>query len=210
MSTKTHCRLVEARDVPAVAKLLSEVFNRSEPLALAAGQSLRDTHRLASVFGAKGARERLAVAAFDADDDSLVGAAIAHDFGTPVPAPLDDLGAESLPIIALIDTLEASYRRTRAIEHGAYAHVFMIGVAAQMSGRGVAGQLVESVLANARKRGYRFALTEATSVGSQRVFRRAGFRELDAASYAEFEFNGDRPFAGIEAPRGALLMEREL
>ena len=203
-------RRVDAADVMSVAALFGDVFSRHEPLAVAAGQSAADIVRLAAGFGDKAARERLAFAAVDSRTSTIVGAALAHDFGTPPPAGLDDLGLESRPILALLDDLETHYRRTRTIETGQFVHILMVAVSPAFAGQGIAGRLLERVLLNATLRGYRFAFTEATSAGSQRVFERAGFREIASASYATFELDASRPFASIASPGGALLMERQL
>lgn len=203
-------RPVDPGDVAAVTALFCDVFSRHEPLAAAAGQSAADIGRIASSYGHKAAGEQLAFAAVDTGTAAVVGAALAHDFGTPAPEGLAGLGPESRPILALLDDLETRYRRSRTIETGRFAHVLMIAVSPAVGGRGIAGHLLRSVLASATRRGYRYAFTEATSAGSQRVFQRAGFRELAAESYAAFEFEGSRPFASIQSPAGALLMERQL
>lgn len=203
-------RSVDAADVMSVAALVGDVFSCHEPLATAAGQSAADIVRIASSFGRKAVRERLAFMAIDTGTGAIVGAALAHDFGTPPPADLVDLGAGSRPILALLDELEAVYRRSRSIEMGQVAHILMIAVSPAFAGQGIARRLLQRVLLDATARGYRFAFTEATSAGSQRVFQGAGFREITAAPYATFEFEGSRPFASIASPGGALLMERQL
>jgi len=210
MIADIDCRLIEAGHVAEVAAALGQVFSQNEPLAIAAGQTSKEATQLAALLGAKGARERLSFAAYDRSGDVLAGAALVHDFGTPSPDGFPEVGAGSGAIIGFLDTLEVNYRRSRVMAPGIYAHIFMLGVLPQWSGRGLAGRLVENVLANAKDRGYRVAFTEATSLGSQRVFQRAGFQDVDEALYASFELNGHRPFARIEAPRSALLMERVL
>lgn len=209
VSTDVGCRLISAHDLPVTARIMAEVFSRDEPLASAARQSPTEVEQLALLIGAKAVGDRLAFLAHDGAGDVL-GAALVHDFGAPPPNALSAIGPTSRPIVALLENLERSYEMLHEVRPGAFAHIFMIGVMPSASGRGVAGRLLASALANAQGRGYRFAFTEATSSGSQRLFRRAGFREIGASRYATFEFEGRRPFATIDAPESALLMEREL
>lgn len=207
--TDIGLRLMTADDLPAAAHLLAEAFRRDEPMAMAARQHSIEIAQLALLIGAKAVQEHLAFVAHDPAGE-MVGAALVHDFGAPPPEGLSRIGPTSRPIVALLDNLEHTYETLHEIEPGAHAHIFMIAVTPTAAGRGVAGRLVGAVLANARERGYRFAFTEATSAGSQRVFRRAGFRELAATRYDTFELEGERPFATIDTPESALLMEREL
>lgn len=210
LRNRIEYRLVREPDAVPVAKLLGEVFSQHEPLALAVGQPAGEVEAVVSLYASKVAAEQLAMLAEDPAGGAPLGVAIAHDFGTPVPGGLDHIGESFDQIAALLDQLEASYRARRQVRPGLCAHIFMVGVRPDASGRGIARQLIANVVANAGSRGYQYALTEATSAPSQHVFRQGGFRELHAVPYGTFEYHGRRPFASVLTPPSALLMEREI
>ena len=116
----------------------------------------------------------------------------------------------SNPIDALLDGLDESYRQTQKIRSGEFLHLFMLGVPAAFAGKKIGQSLVAECLRIGRQRGYRTAVTEATGNLSQHIFRRFGFVERFAASYADFEFEGNKVFATIESTAAALLMDKHL
>jgi ribosomal protein S18 acetylase RimI-like enzyme len=84
----------------------------------------------------------------------------------------------------------------------------MLAVDPRFTGQGVAQRLVETSLQMAQSRGYRCAVTEATGLISQRVFRKLGFEERFRVSYAEYKYEGRAVFASIVAHGGTALMEK--
>ncbi len=98
--------------------------------------------------------------------------------------------------------------RARVIEPGEYLHLFMLGVDARFAGQGIAQRLVQTSLENGRRKGYHWALTEATGTVSQRVFGKLGFVERFRVSYRDYQYNGDAVFAAIQGHEGAALMDR--
>jgi ribosomal protein S18 acetylase RimI-like enzyme len=106
--------------------------------------------------------------------------------------------------------LEAEYRGERAVRPGDSLHLFLLGVADRVAGRGVGQQLVAACLENGARRGYRLAVTEATNKVSQRIFRKQGFVERAQRSYRAHRFGGRAAFASIAEHGGPILMERSL
>ncbi|HVA56452.1 MAG: GNAT family N-acetyltransferase [Gemmatimonadaceae bacterium] len=202
--------ILEARELGAMAGLLAEAFSGHEPPAVAVGLSALEIEGVVRTFGDKAVGERLSLVARVASTGTLAGALLGEDFGTPPPAGLDDVSPRFAPIRALLDGLDERYRASRDILPGAYAHLFMVGVAQDYAGQGIAQQLVTRCLANARARGYRVAVTEATGTTSQHVFRKLGFREVLATRYQDFRFRGRRVFSSIVGPDATVLMERAL
>jgi GNAT superfamily N-acetyltransferase len=83
-------------------------------------------------------------------------------------------------------------------------------VAERYSGRGIARQLVTQCVANAARRGYRLAVTEATNLTSQHIFRQEGFVERVRGSYREHRFEGRAFFQSIAEQGGPILMDKRL
>ncbi len=93
---------------------------------------------------------------------------------------------------------------------GEHLHLFMLAVDARFAGHGIAQTLVRTCIDNGRKKGYRHAVTEATGVISQRVFRKLGFEERCRVSYRDYCYQGEAVFASVAGHDGAALMERRL
>jgi ribosomal protein S18 acetylase RimI-like enzyme len=202
--------VLEHSEVRAMARLLAEVFSRYDPPAVAVGLSSPQVEVLVMALGSKAVAEQLSIVASTPPNEDLVGALLVEDFGTPPPDGLEDVAPDFAPIGAMLDGLDSQYRTSRHILPGAYLHLFMVGVAAHASGRGIAQHLITTSLTNGKARGYRLAVTEATGSVSQHVFRKLGFRDVLAAPYKDYVFNGQRVFSSIVGPEATILMEREL
>ena len=197
-------------DLADLAELLGDVFSKREPPAVAAGFPARKIEALAKVFGAKSIREKLSVVARSEDTGKMIGAVLAHDFGTPVSNDIEPLIPIFEPLLAFLGQLEEKYSVTKSIVAGDFLHVFMIAVDEAWSGKGVAQQLLHACMVNSASHGYQTAFTEATSDASRRVFRNIGFQERHFASYGDFVFQGSRPFASILEHKGCALMDMQI
>ena len=99
---------------------------------------------------------------------------------------------------------------TRTVRPGDSLHLFLLGVADRVAGRGVAQQLVAACLEHGARMGYRLAVTEATNKVSQRIFRKQGFVERVQRSYQTHRFGGRTVFESIAENGGPILMDRSL
>lgn len=202
--------LIESTEVEAMVSVIAEAFSRYEPLAIAVGFSASELERLVSALSSKALSESLTVLAREASSKDLLGALLVEDFGTPLPEGPDPSVHAFAPIGALLEGLEGQYRASRTIGAGTHLHLMMLAVAQRGTGRGIAHQLITTCLANGKRRGYTFGVTEATGSVSQHVFRTLGFREILSVSYKDFLFDGEAVFSSIVGPEATLLMEREL
>ena len=193
-----------------MARLLGEVFSLHDPPAVAVGLPADQIERLVAAFGPKALDEELSVVARRPGSDDLVGAVLVEDFATPPPSGALGLAPAFAPIGALLESLDVQYQADRHVTPGAFVHIFMVGVARHAGGRGLAHRLIKECLDRARTRGYRIAVTEATNVVSQHIFRKLGFRDVLLASYADFTFNGQKVFSSIVGSEATILMEKEL
>ncbi|WP_216825891.1 GNAT family N-acetyltransferase [Sulfitobacter sp. SK012] len=172
--------------------------------------SPRKLEKIAAIFGTKSAREGLSSVAVESVSGEIVGAVLTHDFGRAPPSEIEDVDLSSEPVIALLDELEEIFANAHEIGPGEFLHIFMIAVRDDFSGKGIAQNLVQSCLEQAKNLGYGLAFTEATNQISQRVFKNVGFDELHLIGYSTFEFHGRKPFQGISQHRGCALMEMDL
>ena len=206
--------LLHEADVPDMATLLAEAFSRFEPMAVAAKLPASQVAHMVAALAPKALAEQLTIVArLSAPESSrgpLVGVLLADDFGTAPPPGIEDVAPMFAPIGALLDGLDAQYRSATAVVPGTHAHLFMLGVAEHAGSRGIAGHLVASCLAQAQRRGYLMAVTEATGAVSHHVFRKVGFQHVATASYCDFSHEGQLVFSAITGVEGTMLMTRDL
>ena len=86
----------------------------------------------------------------------------------------------------------------------------MLAVDTNFVGHGIAQQLVTACLSNASQKGYTHAVTEATGVVSQRVFRKLGFTDRANVTYADYRYEGRPVFASIRDHTATILMDRTM
>ncbi len=195
-------------DADAVARLFGEVYARREPLTVAVGETAG--HFSGWMRGAcpTAARTGLSIVARAEGGGEPLGALIAEDGAAPyaatVPASADD------PIHALLSGLDAEYRAGRTVRPGEWLHLFLLVVADEAGGQGLASRMIAACVDRAARRGWRHAYTEATHPGSQRAFARLGFEPRLRRDYARWGFRGDLPFRRVAEHGGVVLMDRAL
>jgi ribosomal protein S18 acetylase RimI-like enzyme len=199
-----------ASDADAMANLLGEVFSRHDPPAVAAGLTAAEFEAFVQLFCPRAEAEGLTVVARLAGTGELVGVLLTEDCASALPNGLDRLTAKFDPIFDILGQLNAEYWGDRAVRPGESLHLFLLGVAERVAGRGVAQQLVAVCLEHGTQRGYRLAVTEATNKLSQHIFRKHGFVERVQRSYQTHRFGGRAVFASIANHGGPILMDRSL
>lgn len=202
--------LARAADVDEMAKLLGEVFATRDPPAVAAGLTPAEFEQFVRLFCPRAAGDGLTVVARSAGTGAMCGALLAEDSAAPFPDGIDRVSPKFEPIFDILGQLDAEHSGGRAVPAGQSVHLFLLGVASDAAGRGVAQQLVSQCMANASRRGYRVAVTEATNRISQHVFRKLGFVERVRRSYADHRFDGRATFSSIVDHGGPVLMDRPL
>jgi ribosomal protein S18 acetylase RimI-like enzyme len=190
--------------------LLAEVFNRFDPLAAAINLPLEEMRGLVRLFAEAAANDMLTVVARSQETGRLIGAMLTNDFASPSPEGIDKVAEHFDPIAALLNMLDEQYRKVAHTISGEILHLFMLGVAAEFGGKGIAKNLVRLTLENGKCRGYTVAVTEATGNVSQHIFRTFGFAERFRTNYRDFTYRGKAVFQGIVEHKATILMERNL
>ncbi len=200
---------LQACDAPAVVHLLARAFSTSEPPAVAMGLAYDDLAAFLRQLVASATDTALSAVARFGSTGEAVGVMLNDDFSQPFSADTSLISKNFLPIFSMLGELDDQYRKHRATQAGECLHLFMLAVDPRFTGQGVAQQLVNTSLQIAKAKGYRCAVTEATGLISQRVFRKLGFEERFRVSYAEYKYGGQPVFASIVAHGGTALMERQ-
>lgn len=203
-------RVCTRSDEAELASFLGQVFSARDPPAMAVGITPGEFEALVSLFAPRASEQALTMIARESSSEEMVGALLAEDAASEMPHGIDQLSAKFDPIFDILGQLDDEYRRDQRRAPGEELHVFLIGVAAHMAGRGIAKRLVDECLACASARGFRRAVVETTNPISRKLFRSKGFIERAQRSYADHRFDGRAVFASIADQGGPILMDRPL
>jgi len=202
--------LYTAQDAPEMARLLGEVFSRRDPPAVAVGLTPVEFAAFVDLFCPQAAVEGLTIVARHAGTREMVGALLTEDSASALPDGMERLSPKFEPIFDILGQLDTEYRADRPVRPGESLHLFLLGVAESVAGRGVAQHLVATCLEHGARQGYQRAVTEATNTVSQHIFRKLGFTERVRRSYGSHRFAGRAVFASIAEQGGPMLMEKTL
>jgi ribosomal protein S18 acetylase RimI-like enzyme len=205
-----RCEILKKNDARQLVHLVARTFSADEPMGVAVGLLAPDVERFLEAAGEQILSDGLTMVARDAETGKLIGALITDDLVSPLPAEMDTLSDKLLPIFSLLGGLQEDYREGRTLSSGQYLHPFMLATDKRYRGRGVAQKLIAASLENGAELGYRHAVTEASGVIVQHVFRKAGFVERVRRPYATFRHAGSTPFASIQGHEAAILMDKPL
>jgi len=197
-------------DVDELIELLSEVFTERDPPAVAVGLTRDEFSALVELYRDRAGVEGLTIVARCQETGEMVGALLGEDSAAPFPYGVERLSPKFDPIFDILGQLDAEYRAKHTIIPGEALHIFLLGVKRSFAGRKVAQELVRQCVENARGRGYRLAITEATNNISRHIFRKAGFEDRVARSYRDHRFAGQSVFASITEHPGPVLLDRGL
>lgn len=199
-----------ASDADAMAGLLGDVFARRDPPAVAVDLTPAEFESFVRLWCPKAAAEGLTIVARSRQTGEMIGALLTEDAASAQPSGMDRLSMKFDPIFDILGQLDAEYRASRTVHPGEFLHLFLLGVAPQFAGKGVAQGLVATCLAHGARKSYQVAITEATNKTSQHIFRKHGFSERVRRSYRDHRFNGRAFFEAIAEQGGPILMERPL
>jgi GNAT superfamily N-acetyltransferase len=87
----------------------------------------------------------------------------------------------------------------------------MVAVEEAYTSQGIAYTMYRILINHARRLGFTHAVTEPTGNISQYILKdKFAFNELYRINYDEYEYQGERVFAGIEGHQCVSLMEKSL
>lgn len=196
---------LQEEDVEVAARFASEVFTAGEPLCRALALTSDDMFGFCLSICRAAARQGLGVVARNSAD-AIVAFSISERWPSDIVfgAECERLG----PINEFLGQMEHDFDRRHSDDKAAL-HLFIIGTRKDYEGRGIVKTLVADNQEQARRAGLPRVYTEATS-NSQFLFASLGYSTQLELPYADFEFQGARPFASIDSPTSAQLMELEL
>lgn len=192
------------------ALVVGKAFSSFDPMAVAQRLSVQDFYKHIQLLGRWLAEAGLSIIAKDQESGQVIGALIAGDFAADSPLEMEQISEKFAPIFCLFQSLEDAYKQDKQIDVHEYLHLYMLAVAPQHWGQGIAQTLVSTALSYGAKQGYKTALTEAANPTSQHIFKKADFVPRDEILYGQFTYKGDRVFESITKDVGTVLMDKSL
>ena len=199
--------LLDTDSSDQAALVVAQAFAGYEPMAVAQKISVHEFVAYLKSLGPVLAEEGLTVIAQDRQAGEIIGVLVTRDFAQTIAS---EGGEGTGPISALLNALRQPYVQTRMIGAGAYLLLNLLAVSDRHKGRSVAYNMVRLCLENGIRKGYTNAVTEATGIISQHIFRKCGFVERHEIVYKDFTYEGGKPFESIERHPSAILMDKAL
>jgi N-acetylglutamate synthase-like GNAT family acetyltransferase len=201
-------QVLSHRDIEDTATCISQIFSRFEPMAKALKIYLDEFYQLALPICQKAADQETSLIAKDPKIGEVVGFCISEYFMTINPDTPEGIDHKFESVFSLLSELKENYGKCHPIKAGQVLHILMLGVDDKDSKRHIATTLVIENLNLAKHHNFESAIAEATSVGSQQIFRNFGFNEEFAIEYKPYKFKGKQIFSSIENSPNCLLMSR--
>jgi GNAT superfamily N-acetyltransferase len=188
-----------------VLPMIAGAFSRDDPLARSQGISEPEFHDFIDSLYDGFIQDRLSQVAIDTDADraAAVVFAEAHRSGP---------GAEGSDAIAsLIDSAHKSYYADYHPAHGELMHIHFIASNPDYRGRQLVQKLIANCLRAARGKGFQRAVVEASGIRSRTLLENHfDFQARVSVGYADFVYQGSRPFSSIAEHGGLTLMDLRL
>lgn len=191
----------------AAFNLASETFAQGSTLHRALGVSLNEYREYLWPSFLTMVEEGLSIVAIDTDTEQVVGCLILSDFQPHVIS--NEIAPGRLAALSVLTQhLCREYNNHRTIIPGEAVLVDMGAVSSLAAGQGVYQKLRNAAQNNAKNLGYRFVIGELSSASTQHVvLNKLGHRKVAEVFFSSFEFDGSRPFAGINEPESIILAE---
>jgi ribosomal protein S18 acetylase RimI-like enzyme len=124
----------------------------------------------------------------------------AHSFSSNVCVPL-----EYAPVVAMVKQLKHSIIQKRpAVMKEKTLHLMTVGVLPEYRREGLGLKLIEATLEAVKKEGYKHIILEASTRGSQKIFKNLGFELLAEISYEDSSSEEGSKLEGIKKHKNEL------
>ncbi len=209
--TLVEYRLLTRDTSDTTADLYTHVFLNDEPMTRRHGIDPCVFLPYARFYLRFCSGQQLSCIAFSRETREVVGFALCSDLATdwnsvgPEMVGLVSLFRESM---AILEEVERRCPDLREVQPGTVLHIFQLGVRRDFRGRGIAVALIQRMLNEAERCGFRKVIADCTGPASKRSCERCGFRQAAHVAYDEFQVDGNAFFRGL--PGGISLMIRDV
>jgi hypothetical protein len=204
-------KILEPEDVEEATQCILHNFLSGEPMCSALQLTEDDFELFIRLFTEKSAKEELSVIARHPVTNKFMGCIISEDMATEAPEGIENMSEKALPIVSLLEELDAEFLSKNPPIPGEFFHMLLCGVYKEFSGLQLTHLLTQESEKLAKERGYKLALIEATGPASQYVVKeKMGYKQQEALTYKTFSYNGSYPFASISNCESCLLLSKVL
>ncbi len=185
--------------------LIAEVFAADDPLAHSQGLDPIRLKQLIERLFPHFLSTGLSRICLDSRAQRAAAVVLVDDFN---PQNSDE-GSDA--IAAIINSARASYAAMTSLTDDKIVHIHFIASDRQYRHQGLVLRLVDECLQCAKRQGYARVVVETSGNRSLNLFtEHLGFISRVEVAYADFEWQGQIPFASIADQKGLTLLERNL
>ncbi|MFB2968330.1 GNAT family N-acetyltransferase [Aerosakkonema sp. BLCC-F183] len=203
-------RTLQPEDVEDTVACLCDCFPQREPMTKLLGITYEEYRTLAEPYCQKAAQEKLSLLAKDKETNQICGFIISEDWMSGLPEQVANTTDKLEVIYNLLLQMDEKYQADRQINKGEILHISMLGVMEEYERKNIASKLVIENLKLAKSKNYKTAVTEATSLVSQHIFKKLGFQEELEIEYKSYTFEGKKFFESLEEHKGCILLTKNL
>lgn len=203
----TNCvfQLLDQRHRQKVLPMIAEAFANDDPLARSQGIKAADFSQLIDHLYDDFVAEQLSLVALDSDLDLVAAVILAESYQL---GPGEE-GSDA--IAALIDRAREPYFADYTPQAGELMHIHFIASHKDYRRQKLVQKLIATCLDRARDLGFQKAIVEASGIRSRKLLQEhLDFHSRVTIDYADFTWNGGRPFYAIAEHGGLTLMDRSL
>jgi len=205
--------LINEHNLESAIECVSHTFIQNEPLAAHLEITVDEFLVFARAFYPSLIEPGISFAAVDVAKDKVVGVRVSEDLYQELEEPpeIPGLSPKFHPLFDLLDKLGHLFADKAHIRAGQYVHMFMIAVEPGYQGKGIAPNMNKVFFRHVIDKGFTHAITEPTGLISQHILaNKFGFETLAEITYADYTFEGTKPFADLEEHPSAKLMVKKL
>ena len=192
------CNRLQKSDIKEVAQLVANAFLKGEPLTSYLKIPDEDMFSLFLTYTEQIFDDGLCLVCHD-HTARIVGVTLCRDLKTEVD--YSSVSQRFLPIFALLDKLVNKAfppPKIATLKRGQGLEIFATAVEPTQAGKGIGRWLIKTASAFFAAQGYAFSISESTSPITQSLRKQCGFEALATVEYDKFEYEGEKPFAGID------------
>jgi len=211
--------LMTEQDISDVVDCFSNFFRKEEPLTRAMAFSEEEFLPVVTSTCKKAARDGLSIVAREKTSQCLLGFSIGKDYRDCTFDEEFEFSPKFNPIFELHGEMDEVYKKMHSLKSGeVYLHhalgidlqYFEDHLGEKQACVNIVPELSKLTYELARKRNFKKIIGHATSLFTQRLYKKYDFSEVFRVNYKTFSYKDDDVFRNIKWHSGCVLFERIL
>ncbi len=211
---------MEKEDLQDVVFCFSNFFRSEEPLTKSMGFTTDEFSPVAERTCIQAVEHGFSLIARDKSTGKLVGFSIGKDYTQSTFSQCDEISSKFHPILELHNELDDFYQKMHFLKEGEVFLNHAMGIDLDYFKDHLGGndgpqlnivpKLASLTYALAEKKGFKKIIGHATSLFTQRLYKKFHFKEVFRVSYKTFSYKDDDVFRNIKWHSGCVLFEKTL